>query len=178
MRVRERLCVELGGMRRDWDRWCARRGVTVGEGARQLVAAALCADAGDADPGIDADVRWSAVGDPRTRIELRLTPAELEEVGLRAEASGMTANRWIVSLIRAQLTHEPQFGAREMRLLSDSNLQLASISRWLGQLARNGGTARISQDSDGEIRAIRVSIDAHLRVVAAVMRANLDRWSR
>ncbi|WP_028359165.1 hypothetical protein [Burkholderia pseudomallei] len=178
MRVRERLCVELGGMRRDWDRWCVRRGMTVGEGARQLIATALRADAGNWDPGIDADVRWSAVGDPRARIELRLTPAELEAVGLRAEASGLTANRWVVALIRAQLTHEPQLGAREMRLLSDSNLQLASISRWLGQLARDGRMARTGQDTSGDIGAIRGAIDAHLRVVVAVMRANLDRWSR
>ncbi|CAB3776584.1 plasmid stabilization protein [Paraburkholderia caffeinilytica] len=178
MRVRDRLCVELGGMRRDWDRWCVRRGLTVGEGARQLVAAALRADAGNGDPGIDANVRWSVVGDPRTRIELRLTPAELDAVGLRAEASGMTANRWIVALIRAQLTHEPQFGAREMRLLADSNLQLASISRWLGQLARDVAATHIGQDRNADIGVIRVAIDAHLRVVAAVMRANLDRWSR
>ncbi|WP_118182958.1 plasmid stabilization protein [Paraburkholderia phosphatilytica] len=178
MRERERLCVELGGVRRDWERWCVRRGLTVGEGARQLVAAALRADAGNGDPGIDADVRWTAVGDLRTRIELRLTAAELEAVGLRAEASGLTANRWIVALIRAQLTHEPQLGAREMRLLSDSNLQLASIGRWLRQLVRDGHTRRNGWDGNGEIEAIRGAIDAHLRVVAAVVRANLDRWSR
>ncbi len=178
MRVRDRLCVELGGMRRDWDRWCVRRGLTVGEGARQLVAAALRADAGNGDPGIDANVRWSAVGDPRTRIELRLTFTELEVIGLRAEASGLTANRWIVALIRAHLTHEPQLGTREMRLLSDSNLQLASIGRWLGQLVRSGHIRPTAQDGNGDIEAIRGAIDAHLRVVAAVMRANLDRWSR
>lgn len=178
MRVRDRLCVELGGMRRDWDRWCVRRGLTVGEGARQLVAAALRAEAGNGDPGIDADVRWSAVGDPRIRIELRLTAAELEAVELRAEASGLTANRWIVALIRAQLTHEPQLGTREMRLLSDSNLQLASIGRWLGQLVRSDQIPRTGQDTSGDIEAIRRAIDAHLRDVVAVMRANLDRWSR
>ena len=115
MRVRERLCVELGSMRRDWDRWCVRRGLTVGEGARQLVAAALRAEAGNDDLEIDADVRWTAVGDPRIRIEVRLTAAELEAVELRAEASGLTANRWIVALIRAQLMPEPRPGAREMR---------------------------------------------------------------
>lgn len=178
MRVRDRLCVELGGMRRDWDHWCVRRGLTVGEGARQLIATALHADIGNGDPGIDADVRWSAVGDPRTRIELRLTPAELEAVGLRAEASGLTANRWIVALIRAHLTHEPQLGASEMRLLSDSNLQLASISRWLGQLVRGGQIQPTAQDRNGDIEAIRGAIDAHLRVVAVVIRANLDRWNR
>lgn len=178
VRERERLCVELGGMRRDWDRWCVRRGLTAGEGARQVVAAALRADAGNGDPGIEADIRWTAVDDPRTRIELRLTPAELEAVGLRAGASGLTANRWIVALIRAQLTNEPQLGAREMRLLSDSNLQLASISRWLGQLVRGGHIRPTAQDRNGDIEAIRGAIDAHLRVVAVVIRANLDRWSR
>ncbi|CAJ5660068.1 plasmid-like protein [Burkholderia pseudomallei] len=178
LRERERLCVELGGMRRDWDRWCARRSMTVGEGARQLIAAALRADAGNGDSVIDANVRWSVAGDPRIRIELRLTRAELDAAGLRAEALGMTANRWIVALIRAQLTHEPQLGAREMRLLSDSNLQLASISRWLGQLARDGGAARTGQDRNEDISAVRGAIETHLRVVAAVMRANLDRWSR
>ncbi|RQV59888.1 plasmid stabilization protein [Burkholderia cenocepacia] len=178
MRVRDRLCVELGGMRRDWERWCVRRGLTVGEGARQLVAAALRAEAGNGVPEIDGNVRWSAVGDPRMRIELRLTAAELEAVGLRAEASGLTTNRWIVALIRAQLTHEPELGAREMRLLSDSNLQLASIGRWLAQLARGGHIRPTAQDGNEDIEAIRRAIDAHLRVVADVMRANLDRWSR
>jgi hypothetical protein len=165
-------------MRRDWDRWCVRRGLTVGEGARQLVAAALHAEAGNDDLEIDADVRWSAVGDPRIRIELRLTAAELEAVELRAEGAGLTANRWIVALIRAQLTHEPQLVAREMRLLSDSNLQLASISRWLGQLVRGDQIPRTGQDRSGDIEAVRGMISGHLRVVAAVMRANLDRWSR
>ncbi|WP_186178554.1 plasmid stabilization protein [Burkholderia gladioli] len=178
MRVRERLCVELGGMRRDWDHWCERRGLTVGEGTRQLVAAALRAEAGNDDPGIDANVRWSAVGDPHIRIELRLTVAELEAVELRAEALGLTANRWIVALIRARLTRDPQLGVREMRLLSDSNLQLASISRWLGQLVRGDQILRTGQDRSGDIESVREMISAHLRVVAAVMRANLDRWSR
>ncbi|PRX27273.1 hypothetical protein B0G75_11541 [Paraburkholderia sp. BL18I3N2] len=178
MRVRDRLCVELGGMRRDWDHWCERRGLTVGEGTRQLVAAALRAEAGNDDPAIDANVRWSAAGDPHIRIELRLTVAELEAVELRAEALGLTANRWIVALIRARLTHDPQFGAREMRLLADSNLQLASIGRWLAQLARGGHIRHGGQEGNGDIEAIRGAIDAHLRVVADVMRANLDRWSR
>jgi len=176
MRVRERLCVELGGMRPDWNHWCVRRGLTPGEGARQLIAAALHADADDTKA--EAEVQWIAIGEPRTRFEIRLTHAELEVVAQRAEASGLTSNRWIVALIRAQLRREPQLGMQEMRLLSDSNQQLAMISRWLGQLARERTGARMAPSGSGDIAAIRDQIDVHLRAVAAVIRANLDRWSR
>ncbi|MFM0385735.1 plasmid stabilization protein [Paraburkholderia dipogonis] len=176
MRVRERLCVELGGMRPDWNRWCARRGLTLGEGVRQLIAAALGADADDTQA--ESEVQWISIGEPRIRIEIRLTHAELEVVEQRAEASGLTSNRWIVALIRAQLMGEPQLGVHEMRLLSDSNQQLAMISRWLGQLAREGTGARTAPSGSGDIAEIRDQLDVHVRAVAGVIRANLDRWSR
>lgn len=176
MRVRERLCVELGGMRPDWNRWCVRRGLTHGEGVRQLIAAALGADAGDTKT--EAEVQWTALEETRTRIEIRLTHAELEATQQRAAALGLTSNRWIVALIRAQLIREPQLGMKEMRLLSDSNQQLAVISRWLGQLAREGNEMYMVPHGGLDIGAIRDQIDVHLRAVAAVIRASLDRWSR
>jgi hypothetical protein len=176
MRVRERLCVELGGMRPDWNSWCMRRGVTPGEGVRQLIAAALGANTDDT--WAEAKVDWITMGKPRTRIEIRLTHAELEVAERRAVALGLTSNRWIVALIRAQLLWEPQLGVHEMRLLSDSNQQLAAISQWLGQIAREQGAARMAANGGRDIGAIRDQIEVHLRAVAAVIRANLDRWSR
>jgi len=175
-RVRERLCVELGGMRSDWNRSCMSRGLTPGEGVRQLIAAALKVDADDLQA--ESEVDWIAINEPRIRIEIRVTHAEFEVVEERAEASGLTSNRWIVALIRAQLMREPQLGAHEMRLLSDSNQQLAVISRWLGQLAREEIAASMAPNGGRDIGAIRNQIDVHLRAVAAVIRANLDRWSR
>lgn len=179
-RLRERLCVELRGMRLDWDRWCTRRGLTSAEGARQLIAVALGADANpDADEtGVEAGVQWISIDEPRTRIEIRLTHTELESVEQRAAAFGMTGNRWIVALIRAQLKREPQFGVQEMRLLSDSNQQLAAISRWLGELAREGSALHTEPNGNNRVGVIRDQIDVHLRAVSAVIRANLDRWSR
>ncbi|MGF6921680.1 LPD7 domain-containing protein [Paraburkholderia sp. 40] len=178
MPQRERLCVELGEMRPAWDQWCARRGRTVGEGVRLLMASALRADADDTDIRAEANLRWGAVGDPRARIEIRLARAELEAVERRAVASGQTSNRWIVALIRAQFLREPQFGVQEMQVLADSNRQLAAINRWLGQIARDGSLADIGRNGGGNMDAIRDVIDVHLRAVAAVIRANLDRWSR
>lgn len=176
MRMRERLCVELGAMRPDWNRWCMHRDLTPAEGVRRLIAGAVHADS--TATVSDAQLRDSAIGEPRARIEIRLTHAELDEVEDRALRSGLTSNRWIVALIRAQLMREPQLDACEMRLLSDSNQQLAVISRWLGQLAREGSDARPASGGRSDIGAIRGTIDAHLRVVANVIRSNLDRWSR
>ena len=176
VRVRERLCVELGGMRPDWNRWCMRRDLTPGEGVRQLIAAALGADADDTQA--ESEVDWIAINEPRIRIEIRVTHAEMEVVGQRAEASGLTSNRWIVALIRAQLMREPQLGVHEMQLLSESNQQLAVISRWLGQLAREGIAVSMAPNGGRDIGALRDQIDVHLRAVATVIRANLDRWSR
>jgi predicted DNA binding CopG/RHH family protein len=175
-RMRQRLCVELGGMRSDWNRRCMSRGLTPGEGVRQLIAAALEVDADDLQA--ESEVDWIAINEPRIRIEIRVTHAELEVVEQRAEASGLTSNRWIVALIRAQLMREPQFGVHEMQLLSDSNQQLAVISRWLGQLAREGIAVSMAPNVGSDIGAIRNQIDVHLRAVATVIRANLDRWSR
>jgi uncharacterized membrane protein len=123
-------------------------------------------------------VQWIGIDEPRRRIEIRLTNIELETVEQRAAAFGMTGNRWIVALIRAQLKREPQLGVHEMRLLSDSNQQLAAISRWLGQLAREERALNMEANLNNRFGVIRDQIDAHLRAVAAVIRANLDRWSR
>ena len=178
MRIRERLCVELAGMRPVWEAWCARRGLTTAEGVRQLITAALDAQEIDSDAPFGIVTRSTAVDEPRTRIEVRLTRSELEAVDKRAAASGLTSNRWIVALIRAQFAREPQLGQIEMRLLSDSNRHLAAVGRWLAQLARDASAGRLAPDCEPNLGAVRQQIDAHLRAVTAVIRANLDRWSR
>ncbi len=178
MVVRERLCVELGSVRLRWDDWCMRRGLTAGEGVRQLIVAAIRDDADGRSGAIDPGLARSVVGEPRSRIEIRLTVVELDAVARRASALGLSGNRWIVSLVRAQLVREPQLGEHEMRALSESNRQLAGISRLLGQLARAGGAGVAREDLTTDWTEIRSRIDAHLRATAAVIRANLDRWSR
>ncbi|AIO35050.1 hypothetical protein DM39_4202 [Burkholderia cenocepacia] len=178
MIARERLCVELGTVRLRWDDWCARRGLTAGEGVRQLIAIAIRDDTDGESCAIVQGLPRPVVGEPRTRIEIRLTGAELSAVEQRAAALGLNGNRWIVSLVRAQLTREPQLGEHELHALSVSNQQLAGISRWLGQLARAGGTELACREPMPDWAEMRKQIDDHLRATAVVIRANLDRWSR
>ncbi|RXV65377.1 plasmid stabilization protein [Burkholderia stabilis] len=178
MVVRERLCVELGATRSRWDDWCARRGLTEGEGVRQLIATAIRDDA----DGESGTTMWRLprpiVGEPRHRIEIRLTGAELNAVEQCAASVGLRSNRWIVSLVRAQLTQEPQLGERELGALFVSNQRLAEIGRLLGQLARADETEPVRRDLKSEWAGLRKRVDENLRTAAAIMRANLDRWSR
>ncbi|MGU7811656.1 plasmid stabilization protein [Burkholderia sp. AW49-1] len=175
---RGRLCVELGPIRSRWDDWCARRGLTAGEGVRQLVATAICDDAAGDTGATLFGLPRPVVGEPRTRIEIRLTVAERSAVERRATAMGQHGNRWIVSLIRAQLTREPQLGELELHALCVSNHNLAEIARVLGQLARADSAEPVNRDLRSEWVDLRRRVDAHLRTTAAVIRANLDRWSR
>ncbi|QTO23255.1 MULTISPECIES: plasmid stabilization protein [Burkholderia cepacia complex] len=178
MVVRERLCVELGAIRWRWDDWCARRGVTAGEGVRQLIATAIRDDAESGSGTTVWRVPRPIVGEPRHRIEIRLTSAELNAVERCAAAMGLRSNRWIVSLVRAQLTREPQLGVPELSALCVSNQRLAEIGRLLGQLAHADETEPVPRDLMCEWAELRERVDEHLRTAAAIMRANLDRWSR
>lgn len=178
MAGRERLCVELGTARLRWDDWCARRGLTAGEGVRQLIAIAIRDSADQESAAIICGLPRPVVGEPRSRVEIRLTGAELSAVERCATDLGMSGNRWIVSLIRAQLTREPQLGEHELHALSLSTQRVAGFSRLLGQLARAGGAELACQELVRDWADMRNQIDDHLRAMAAVIRANLDRWSR
>lgn len=178
MVVRERLCVELGAIRVRWECWCARRGVTAGEGVRQLIATAVRDNAADGSGTTIWRLPRPVVGELRHRIEIRLTNAELNAVERCAAAIGLRSNRWIVSLVRAQLTREPQLGVSELNALSISNQRLAEISRLLGELARADENELVRRDLVSESAELQKRIDEHLRTAAAIMRANLDRWSR
>ena len=176
MQPRKRFRVELDDRWPDWERWCANRGLRVGEGARRLIAAALSADAESSGLDAQAPVRPSTSGASFVRVEIRLTPAEREVVERRAAALGLSKNRWIVALIRAQSLEEPHFNAQEMRLLSESNQQLAMINRYLAPIARSALANGVEWSALSGTEAIRERVDAHLRIVAAMVRANLDRW--
>jgi hypothetical protein len=144
---------------------------------RQLIAVAVQAEAGDRHLANDLGLARPEVREQRSRIEIRLTVGELRAVEGHALASGLNCNRWIVALVRAKLTREPQLGERELCVLASSNQQLAAINRLLGLLVRNDEVGLIGQDL-AEVQDVREQIHTHLQAVAAVMRVNLDRWSR
>lgn len=178
MNARARLSIELGEVKPRWDDWCALHDVTPAEGVRRLILDAVAADEPECRAGV-TEVMPPPVGEHRERLEIRLTASELHAVRKQATRCGFTANRWAVALIRAQLTHVPQFGEQEMALLAASNHALARISRSLGPVIREvdrDGTAAVASDARLLVE-LKAQIDTHLRAVSDLLRANIDRWS-
>ncbi|SOE69174.1 hypothetical protein SAMN05414139_03482 [Burkholderia sp. D7] len=180
MNARARLSIELGEVMPRWDDWCALHDVTRAEGVRQLILDAVAADEPECRVNCTDVMRSSHVGEHRERLEIGLSASELHAVRRQATRCGFTANRWVVALIRAQLTHAPQFGEQEMALLAASNHALARISRSLGPVIREvdrDGTAAVAGNARLLVE-LKAQIDTHLRAVSDLLRANIDRWSR
>ncbi|CAN7439104.1 plasmid stabilization protein [Caballeronia sp. LjRoot29] len=180
MNTRARLSIDLGEIKPRWDDWCALHDVTPAQGVRQLILDAVAADEPNCRAGCADFMRSPPVGEHRERLEIRLTRPELHAVERQATTCGFTANRWVVAMIRAQLTHVPQFGEQEMVLLAASNHALARISRSLGPVIREIDRDGTAADA-GNARLLvelKTQIDAHLRAVSGLLRANIDRWSR
>ena len=180
MNARARLSIELGEVKPRWDDWCTLHDVTPAEGVRQLILDAVAADEPECRVNCTDVMRLSPVGEHRERLEIGLSASELHAVRRQATRCGFTANRWVVALIRAQLTHAPQFGEQEMALLAASNHALARISRSLGPVIRELDRDRTAAVA-GNARLLvelKAQIDTHLRAVSDLLRANIDRWSR
>lgn len=116
---------------------------------------------------------------PRVRLELRLTPRERAAIEDRCVTDGFTsANRWIVSLIRANLQKEPEFGETGLDALYESNRLLAPLARNLNQLTRDVRQLGI-QVPPYRFRILehlQTALTAHIKVVATVISRNVGRW--
>jgi hypothetical protein len=95
----------------------------------------------------------------------------------RANLERCSQRRWIVDAIRAGLTHEPQFGMKEVEALGESNYQLLSIGRNLNQVAKRLNEGRLEPITVETIERLRTRIDKHIDAVSSAIRASLERWN-
>jgi len=165
-----RLNIDLKDLTQPWLDYCLAHGVTPSEAIRQVVAK-LTKVPPEESPAEGNERRL-------VRREIRLTPSEAAGIKTCAAREGFSASRWIVALIRARLNNAPQLGQRELELLAMSNLQLLAIGRKLNQLARaaNGGVT-IADGGRDIVGELRKAISQHTERVAAVITANVSRWS-
>lgn len=170
------LSVHLGDdLKNRWVQFCRQSGLTPSAAIRQVIVKLTSAAAGGMKP---VSTQLPDPDHARVRIELRLSTSELSAIKATAALEGVSPNQWIINLIRACLTHQPQFGMVELRALGESNSRLLAIGRNLNQIARQANLDRRLPDrlTKERIDALHQVIASHTQEVTMVMRANLDRW--
>jgi hypothetical protein len=114
----------------------------------------------------------------RVQVKIGLTPEENASVVQLALSQGIVRTTWIVNLIRAHVTREPQFVQSEVDALMESNRQVAAIGRNLNQIARHlnlnpNACYPMTRES---VAALAQQLGEHRTVVARLLDANLNRW--
>lgn len=169
-----RVTVRLGSLREPLANYCAASGISTSDAIRELLSRNLLALPVSVMPiNIDDE------SEPRVRLELRLTPKEHAAVQARVVTEGFTsANRWVVSLIRANLQKEPEFGETGLDALYESNRLLAPLARNLNQLTRDVRQhgIQVSPYRFRVLENLQIALTAHIKVVATVISRNVGRW--
>ena len=159
-------------LKSQWVSHCREHGQSPSDAVRRIIHHLLHKNVGDHLSDVESEVPDRI----RRRIEFRLSESEFAAVVRISEQSGTSVNKWIADLVRAYITHEPQFGMHELQAVGESNHQLRAIGRNLNQVALAMNRGGKSGDFSGDIRRLSAMLNEHTEKVNAVIRSNLERW--
>ncbi|MDH5499425.1 MAG: hypothetical protein OEY12_18535 [Nitrospira sp.] len=171
------VTVDLGELKAPWQAWCQAHGITPSHALRNALRQAM-------------DRRATRAPAPRSRVtpkreratvrmEVHLTASELAALKKMAGHEGYVPTKWVVAMVRAKLTGQPQVGQPELETLARSNQQLLALGRNLNQIAK------VLNSTPQNRTALRVEvitelsrvIQAHTKKVSEVLRGTVARWS-
>lgn len=170
-----RINIELLHYKQPWLDYCKEHGISPSEGFRQVVAKLTASGT----VGRDCHLEPITDGAEKLRKEIRLTESEFRQADALAFKEGFALARWIVALVRARLTGAPQLGQHELELLARSNMQILAVGRNLNQIAK---AMHMSPEVGSGCRPelveqLHAAFREHAATVAAVLAANVNRWS-
>lgn len=119
-------------------------------------------------------------GGERTKIDIRLKPAEDRAVRAAAKSDGLPSRQaWIIALIRGRLLHVPTPSAAELAELRESNRQLAAIGRNLNQVAHavNIDFRERTRLTGHTLEQLHASVMREQKAVKALASGTLGRWT-
>lgn len=171
------LNVYLGSLKKPWGDYCESLGKKPGAALKEAIEQQLEKATRLPTPKPFRQTRELPDGESKVRFEILLTKSEKAAIQDLANLEHCSQRRWIIDAIRAGLTHEPQFGMKEIEALGESNYQLLSIGRNLNQIARRLNEGRFEPVTVEAIEQLRTHIDKHIDMVSSAIRASLERWN-
>lgn len=175
------LNVYLGDLKDPWIAYCKQQNRKPGALLKMAVAAELekAASSGVAENKIKKKTvapMETAKTEKKKRQEVLLTESESKAVSEFASDAGSSRRQWLIDLIRAAVTGEPQFSMDELKALGESNYQLMMIGRNLNQIAKQMNEGRRDSVSFRNIKEVSDMCEKHIKLASAVSRANVERW--
>ena len=170
------ITVDLGELKAPWQTWCQDHGVTPSHALRNALRQAMDRRATRAPV---PRLRVTPKGERATaRIELNLTTSELAALKRMAGHEGYVPTKWVVAMVRAKLTGEPQVGQSELDTLTRSNQQLLALGRNLNQIAKvlNSAPQNRTAFRVEVVTELSRVIQAHTKKVSDVIRGTVERW--
>jgi antitoxin component of RelBE/YafQ-DinJ toxin-antitoxin module len=113
------------------------------------------------------------------RTTISFTKEEFNRLLQRSRGDGFSKHTaWIVGLVRTVLFRQPNFSAKEIGALRESNREVAAIGRNLNQMARaiNADFREESRIKRADIKTFANELKEHRRKVAALIDQSLNRW--
>jgi hypothetical protein len=175
---RDRISVDLRGLKAALIERARRQGVTPSDLIRALLAEAL----GEAGPCVDAGHCGSAGGSPsapripRARISLRLYRHEAQQVRQRAIAAGMPLGAFVASLcadgaLKSIGLLNGQRPVDQLAALAASSAELSTLARDLRHLTQllRQGNAPAAQVYRHRLETADRDVRAHLVLAAALL---------
>ena len=129
------LNLYLGALKKPWSDYCEALGKKPGAALKEAIEQQLEKAAKNPTPPPLRQTGEAPDDEPKVRFEILMTNSEKTAVQERANLERCSQRRWVIDAIRAGLTHEPQFGMKEIEALGESNYQLLAIGRNLNQVA-------------------------------------------
>ena len=170
------ISADLGALKAPWLAWCQAQQLTPSIALRQLLGREIGRTSASPPPlrAVLKHRREKAA----QRIKLHLTPSELAGLKRLAAHEGYLPTQWMVAMLRARLTGQPQVGQPELDRLTRSNQQLLALGRNLNQIAKVLNRAPQEQ---GAVRVALITelsrvIQTHTQTVSNVLRGSLERW--
>ena len=170
------LNLYLGALKKPWSDYCEALGKKPGAALKEAIEQQLEKAAKNPTPPPLRQTGEAPDDEPKVRFEILMTNSEKTAVQERANLERCSQRRWVIDAIRAGLTHEPQFGMKEIEALGESNYQLLAIGRNLNQVAKAMNEGRRDSVAIESIERLRGIIDAHTERVSAAIRASVERW--
>ena len=162
-------------MKSQWVRHCQRRGLTASGAIRESIKIELARIA-KGSSHLFVQQEGTPEDGAKLRREVRLTPSEDRAIQIRAEQDGCSPQRWIVNVVRANLTHEPQFAMTAIEALWKSSGELRAIGRNLNQITRRINREQYGLPVVDMVEQVSASIQDHTEKVANLIDASLNRW--